>query len=80
LNWIPALNIIFRVISVDRVGLLTLGSWFVTPVVAVVYTMIALMLIYKKKMNWKVGGIVIATNLVYLFWGFGYLEIVLYSA
>lgn len=80
INWIPSLNIIFRIISIDKIGLLTLGAWFVTPVIAVIYSIIALMLLLKKKINWLLGSILIAINLVYLFWGFEYLGIIIYSA
>jgi len=80
INWIPTLSILLvhMPLLIKLVGILILVSYFITPIAAVIYTIVAIVLMISKKTSVLLGCFMIITNLAYLIWGYKYLEAILY--
>lgn len=75
LNCLPVLivSLINMSLLVNLFGYILLMSAFVTPIASVLYIIITLWFIIKRRENYILSSIIIIVNAIYLIWGANYI-------
>lgn len=77
-NWAVALYMLFNLPLNKWVWIVMFILYFITPISAGLSIITTLVIIFKKKINFILGSLIIFSNLAYLIWGLKYLKLIFY--